>query len=450
MRGSVTTTGPSGSLTIDGETGRISASNGMIDFDDENLITTGTVTIGTSHNNQGSGAFAVGSNHIIEGDYSTIPGGENNTAHSRYAAIGGGQNNTAGNTAGAGPPYPGDHATVGGGEENQALSPHSAVGGGYQNRAGHASTDLNVGRYTTIGGGASNVARAQGTTVGGGGENRAGDVPDSGPPYPGEYATIGGGRNNTAAGSYSVVAGGGGEMPGEGNSASGEHATVGGGASNVASGEHSTVPGGEGNSANGRSSFAGGWLAKAHHDGSIVLSALDTYDPGDSVWTDSSGQIVLRAERGFYLTDQGEQAQHDPNKFMITSTGAYLSDTGVWQSVSDRNLKENFTEVDREELLDEIASLPITRWNFKRDDDGVTHIGPVAQDVYAILGLGNDERVVAATDLAGVALAAIQELHRKTQALERQSEEIEALQKQIDELKELVAKLLQNTNANGR
>jgi cell division protein FtsB len=43
-------------------------------------------------------------------------------------------------------------------------------------------------------------------------------------------------------------------------------------------------------------------------------------------------------------------------------------------------------------------------------------MGPVAQDFRAIFGLGEDERTIATVDADGVALAAIQGLHRKLEA----------------------------------
>src|SRR2546423_2766577 len=46
---------------------------------------------------------------------------------------------------------------------------------------------------------------------------------------------------------------------------------------------------------------------------------------------------------------------------------------------SDRNAKENFAPISPVEVLNKVAALPITTWNFKELHDG-RHIGPMAQD----------------------------------------------------------------------
>jgi hypothetical protein len=86
---------------------------------------------------------------------------------------------------------------------------------------------------------------------------------------------------------------------------------------------------------------------------------------------------------------------------------------------------ENFTEIDRAELLDKIASLSISRWNHKEETE-VTHIGPVAQDFHAAFAVGADEGI-AAMDEAGIALAAIQELNKKNTELETEVAELRSL-----------------------
>jgi hypothetical protein len=79
--------------------------------------------------------------------------------------------------------------------------------------------------------------------------------------------------------------------------------------------------------------------------------------------------------------------------------------------VSDRNAKEHFTPVDVRAVLEAVASLPITTWNYKTQDDAVRHMGPMAQDFHAAFGLGVSDRLIDTIDPDGVALAAIQGLH---------------------------------------
>jgi hypothetical protein len=112
--------------------------------------------------------------------------------------------------------------------------------------------------------------------------------------------------------------------------------------------------------------------------------------------------------------------------------------------LSDRNAKENFQEVDPGAVLEKVANLPISRWNFKEDSE-TPHIGPMAQDFYAAFGLGPDDKHIATVDADGVALAAIQGLNtkvesgkQKTQSLEQRLEQKET---EITELKKRLAAL---------
>jgi hypothetical protein len=132
-------------------------------------------------------------------------------------------------------------------------------------------------------------------------------------------------------------------------------------------------------------------------------------------------QFRARAYGGFRFED-GEslwvEMAYLPSSPITTSTGAHLTGGGVWTNSSDRNLKENFEPVDNQDVLDRLAELPISTWNYKAEALDVRHMGPVAQDFYAIFSLGDDDRHIAAMDTSGIALAAIQGLYTKNQALE--------------------------------
>ena len=104
---------------------------------------------------------------------------------------------------------------------------------------------------------------------------------------------------------------------------------------------------------------------------------------------------------------------------------------------SDRNAKENFASVDPTVVLERVAALPITRWNFKQDA-GSTHIGPMAQDFYAAFGVGPDDKHIATADADGVALAAIQGLNQK---LKEKEAAIEALEQRLERMEERLSAL---------
>ena len=86
---------------------------------------------------------------------------------------------------------------------------------------------------------------------------------------------------------------------------------------------------------------------------------------------------------------------------------------GTLFEASDRDKKENFKEVDCEAILDQIAALSITTWNYKSDSQEIRHMGPVAQDFRSAFKLGDSDKTIATTDKAGVTLAAIKALNSK-------------------------------------
>ncbi len=120
--------------------------------------------------------------------------------------------------------------------------------------------------------------------------------------------------------------------------------------------------------------------------------------------------------------------------------GAYCDGTN-WVNASDKNSKENFEQVNGEEILEKISDLEITKWNYKGDDDA-QHIGPTAQDFKKTFGVGADDKSISTIDPSGIALAAIKELYSQ---LKQRDEEIAKLRKananQIEELKKELSKL---------
>jgi len=84
---------------------------------------------------------------------------------------------------------------------------------------------------------------------------------------------------------------------------------------------------------------------------------------------------------------------------------------------SDRKAKHNFSSVNPLNILEKVARMPISSWNYKTDADSLRHIGPVAQDFHATFGLnGSDDTHISMVDEGGVALAAVQGLNTKLEA----------------------------------
>jgi len=112
-------------------------------------------------------------------------------------------------------------------------------------------------------------------------------------------------------------------------------------------------------------------------------------------------------------------------------------------NTSDRNAKENFKPIDAREVLDAVAALPLTTWNFK-SDPRTRHLGPVAQDFYAVFKVGPDDKHIATGDADGVALAAIQGLNQKLEV------ENATLRNELAELKALVNTLANKVNGGAK
>jgi hypothetical protein len=191
------------------------------------------------------------------------------------------------------------------------------------------------------------------------------------------------------------------------------------------------VPGGLLNNASGSYSLAAGYGANAAHQGAFVW--------GDStaanIYSTAANQFTVRAAGGTrFFSNSG------------TTTGVSLAPGGgSWSNLSDRNAKENFTAADGRQILERVAVLPISLWNYKSQAPSVRHIGPVAQDFAAAFGVGEDEKHITTVDESGVALAAIQGLNTKLEdRLQEKDAAIEALKKRLADLEKAVAVLTGN------
>jgi trimeric autotransporter adhesin len=416
------------------------------------------------------GSIGGGAANIIQywARYSTIGGGLYNTiqTNSSLSTIGGGWANTIGPNAG--------WSTIGGGSDNaiQTNASSSTIGGGYNNKVQTSGATIAGGSHnaiqtnadsSTVGGGAYNRIEdsASGSTIDGGLANA---IQTNAP-----FSTIGGGAFNTIQ-------------------SNAFRSTIGGGYLNTVFGHYGTVPGGDQNVA-GENSFAAGHRAKANHLASFVWAdsqeadftstinnqfnirahggvRLNTdtslfFDPHTrqmlNLWGATYG-IGVQSLTMYFRTDNADagtgfswfkggvhdDGQNNPGAGgveLMRLTSAGLTVNGTFVSTSDRNAKENFRKVDREEILAKVAALPLSRWNYK-EDTASEHIGPMAQDFHATFGIGPDNKHIATVDADGVALAAIQGLNAKVETEMRNAKRrIESLEQENSELKTRLQKL---------
>jgi len=435
-----------------GLTNTISAEYSTIGGGHNNTISVGHSTIAGGYLNQAGGYYVAiggGWQNIASAQKSTIGGGYLNTIYDENCTISGGSGNTAGiddaNTNSQ------TGATIGGGLSNMATGQYATVAGGYDLTAsaeyafmGGGSYSVASNSYSLVGGGTLDTAAAQyssvlggirnairssasGSAIAGGNKNKANDP----------YEFIGGGAENIAAGDYSVISGGyqnttygmGTTVAGGwGNELTGDYASILGGGYNTTSGGAATTVGGMWNVARGTISLAAGYGAFAVENGSVVLTAnnntANVMSGGDSTVAGAAETMVLRADGGFFLTDSA--GTYSTSNFLETKTGAYLTDGGDWVSVSDKNKKENVEVFDADELFEKAMSLPVTRWNYIKEDDEVKHIGPMAQDFYEAFRLGSNDISLSSRDLAAVTLAALQELNERHEELKAENEDLKA------------------------
>ena len=417
-----------------------------------------------------------GQNNSAVGDHATVSGGWNNSANNGQATTGGGYANTA----------TGFRATVAGGSENAAGSSYGAVGGGLQNTAGgiyagvfsgysNLAGDETTDTAAFVGGGYGNSATGMFATVNGGRQNDA----------DGDWATIGGGRNNVSDHVSTTVAGGynnhatyqyafvGG---GQTNTASEQYTTIGGGFFNSAIGRWSTIAGGirnnAGNGVNDSATFVGGGSYNAatsmfgivcgghgnNNDGeySVICGGYkDTLTSGadysmafgKGVYLDTSYRVVFfdggNSGRLGINRDDREGGVSYPIHVGTDATngnGAYLSADGQWMQGSSRTFKTDFQSLDGEQILAQISSLPVESWRYKGSQS--RHIGPYAEDFARILGVGNvredgtiDNKYLAASDVAGVALAGVKELIQQNQELKQIIQELRQRIAELDKAK---------------
>jgi hypothetical protein len=189
--------------------------------------------------------------------------------------------------------------------------------------------------------------------------------------------------------------------------------------------------------------------------GSEIAQMLNLYSTTYAIGVQNSDEFFRTANSffwyggGAYASDFGDAGSGGTQLMQLGSTGNLVVKGTVTANgvllTSDRQAKENFVSVDPQVVLAKVASLPVTEWNYKLDDQGVQHIGPMAQDFQAAFKLSTDDKHISVLDEGGVALAAIQGLNLKVDEkearIQEQAAEIQDLKNSVAELKTLMQSL---------
>jgi len=156
--------------------------------------------------------------------------------------------------------------------------------------------------------------------------------------------------------------------------------------------------------------------------GSIVLTAGSGQGGGTAGIVQSASRLAVLRTTASHPIHVGTGASN--------GNGAHVTAGGMWTNGSDVNSKTAFEEVDPQAILAKVLALPVSRWQYQGEPEGVRHIGPMAQDFMEAFHLGESERHIGTVDADGVALAAIKGLHETTderlQSLEAENAELRA------------------------
>jgi hypothetical protein len=353
---------------------------------------------------------------------------------------------------------------------NGVTSDFGTVSGGNANTAGF---------YGTVGGGGGNTSRgAEFATVGGGEDNTSG----------GSWATVPGGKDNFAGGDYSFAAGDQAQALQNGVFVWADDSGAGPFSSTASNQFLIRAQGGVGinmNNPAGASLYVqgnrnGGWGSSVgvfentstFNDAGLGSSpalrvVVDGGSSPDGALSVSDNGLGPIAEFGnantFVVTIENDGTVSTRGGISLTSGSSAINCSGTIFSVgnittdgnviahgvtlsSDRNVKENFTSLDAQTILEKVAALPLTEWNYKTDDAEQKHIGPMAQDFHAAFGLnGGDDKHISVVDEGGVALAAIQGLNQK---LEQQDKDKDAEIRELKQRLEALEKTVLNRKSN--
>jgi hypothetical protein len=135
----------------------------------------------------------------------------------------------------------------------------------------------------------------------------------------------------------------------------------------------------------------------------------------------------------------------DPWELQLEPSGN-LTIKGLLATGSSRTYKDNIVPANSSNILNKLETLQISEWSYSDDEAHARHLGPMAEDFAAVFRLGSDEKHIAPTDMAAVALASVQaisvQLKQKDAEIARLKDLLHAQQAateaRLDEMERLI------------
>lgn len=191
----------------------------------------------------------------------------------------------------------------------------------------------------------------------------------------------------------------------------------------------------------GLAAVAIGYNVTADNDHSFALGNFASTNgfKGAFVWGDSTATSTLQT---FNAVTNNEFAARATGGFrfrtnLAGTTGCNLpAGSGVFNCTSSRSTKENFLTVNGADVLSRLKGIEVSTWNYLSEGRSVRHMGPMAEDFFKAFQLGTGNTSIGVQDLTGVSLAAIKELSKQTDELQRKTAEVEQLRSQVDQLRQ--------------
>jgi hypothetical protein len=157
--------------------------------------------------------------------------------------------------------------------------------------------------------------------------------------------------------------------------------------------------------ANADYSMAFGYRATTNgHTGAKVFGDASTTD---SIRAMANNEFAVRAAGGFRFRSNATLT----NGCNIAAGGAAIT------CASSMTLKENFLDVDGEDVLARMRRIPVNSWNYIDEGRQSRHMGPFAEDFWREFGLGNEPLAIGHLDIDGVNFAGIKALDARTQEM---------------------------------